>query len=236
MDQYEILFKGEVMPTLDPEQVSEALASLFKASPEKIAPLFNGSSHTLKSGLDREAAERYRDTLKKAGAIVYLRRMGVPPRTATKRNSGDNTGLSIAPMVGNLVRDEERETVTAVEVDTSSIALASDDGSPLQTPREEVANAPDTGHISIAETGADLNPDRAEPPPLPTPDIEGIDLAPADAGNLSPASAETDFPVPDTSSLDIEPAGEILKPHERQQPTEAPKFRHDFDLAADPDD
>lgn len=233
MDQYDILFKGEVMPTLDPEQVAADLARLFKASPEKIAPLFNGGAHTLKSGLDRDAAERYRDTLKKAGAIVYLRRQGVPAREASSTRAANNSNgdLSVAPMVGNLVRDEEREAIVPVEVDTSALTLAADTDSPLQAPAQSTVEAPDTAHISVAEAGADLNPDRPEPIPVAAPDTDDLSLAPADIERLVDPQPEPDHPLPDIAAMALEPEGEILKDHERPAPPAPPQLTHDFDLA-----
>ena len=231
MDKYEIIFKGEVMPQLEVEQVAAALATLFNTSEEKIAPLFSGSAHTLKSGLDRDAAENYRDTLKRAGAIVYLRRAGIPTRATRDCSSTSSTaGLSLAPRVGNLIRDEERPAVIAVEVDTSGIELATNNGSPLAPPATPAHAAPDTSHISVAETGADLNPNITAPAPPPPINTDDFSLAPADIERLVEAPPARDFPVPDTSALQVEPAGEILKPHEKPKPVPAPPLLHDFDL------
>ena len=231
MDLYEIVFKGEVMPNLDVEQVSAAMAKLFKTNEQKIAVLFSGSAHTLKSGLERDAAEKYRDTLKQAGAIVYLRRAGIPARSSADRpaNRG-NGGLSVAPMVGNLVRDGERPKVAAVNVDTSGIELAANDDSPLAPATAPAPAAPDTSHISIAETGADLNPGRQVEPPAPAINTDDITLAAPDSGPLSPPQPTADSPAPDTSALKLEPAGEILKAHEKPKPVPAPPLLHDFDL------
>lgn len=235
MDLYEIVFKGEVMPNLDLEQVAAAMAKLFKTSEQKIAALFNGNAHTLKSGLERDAAEKYRDTLKKAGAIVYLRRAGIPARSAGDRPANrSNGGLSVAPMVGNLVRDEERATVAPVNVDTSGIELAANDGSPLAPATAPAPAAPDTSHISIAEAGAELNPGREVEPPAPAINTDDITLADPDSGPHSPPAPIADTPTPDTSALKLEPPGEILKEHEKPKPVPAPALLHDFDLY-DPD-
>jgi hypothetical protein len=228
MDKYEIVFKGEVMPSLEVEQVAAALATLFRTSEEKIAPLFSGSAHTLKSGLDRGAAESYRDTLKRAGAIVYLRRAGIPARATGERSATD--GLSLAPRVGNLIREEERPVVNAVEVDTSGIELAANNGSPLAPPASAASPAPDTSQLSIAETGADLNPNPATPAPSPPINIGDLSLAPADIERLVEAPPAPNIPLPDTSALQVEPAGEILKQHEKAKPVPAPPLLHDFDL------
>jgi hypothetical protein len=235
MDQYEIVFKGEVMPNLELEKVATAMAALFKTQPEKIASLFSGEAHTLKSGLNRDAAEKYRDALKRTGAIVYLRRAGVATHPAQARTTTRNGGgLSVAPMIGDLIRPQERPRVVAVDVDTSAIELADNDGSPLAPPAPPAPDAPDTSHISVAATGADLNPDRPPAPVPPAIDTDAISLAPVDPERLVAAAPAQDHPVPDTSALQLEPAGEILKSHEKPPAPEPPPLQHDFDLY-DPD-
>ena len=229
MDQYEIVFKGEVMPQLEVAQVAEAMAGLFKTEQVKIDALFNGQSHTLKTGLQRADAEKYREALKRAGAVVYLRRLGVPARTAANASRA-GSGLSVAPMLGNLVRDEERRPVVPVVIDTSGIDLAANDDSPLQPPAPPAPAAPDTDHLSLAEVGAELNPDRAPAPDSAPIETDAITLAPPDIERLVEPAAQVDQPLPDTSALQIEPAGEILKPHERPAPPQAPALQHDFDL------
>lgn len=233
MDQYEVIFKGEVMPTLEPEQVVTAMAKLFNASEEKISALFNGGAHTLKSGLDRAAAEKYVATLKRAGAMVSLRRMGLPARPASP-NRAAPSGLSVAPQVGNLLRDDEREAVVPVEVDIAGIELAAQDNSPLQPPAAAAPPAPDTSHISVADSGADLNPQRPPPAQTPVIDTEGMTLAPADVDRLTDPTPPSAHPVPDTSGMEIEPPGEILKAHEKPPAPDAPAIQHDFNLC-DPD-
>ena len=231
MDLYEIVFKGEVMPNLEVEQVATAMADLFKTSEQKIAALFNGKHHTLKSGLEREAADKYRDTLKQAGAIVYLRRVGIPARTSGDRPSiRGNGGLSVAPMVGNLVRDDERAAVAAVNIDTSGIELAPNDDSLLAPASAAPPSAPDTSHISVADAGADLNPGREVKPAAPVVNTDAITLAAPDSGPHSPTRPPVESPAPDISALELEPPGEILKAHEKQQPVPAPAILHDFDL------
>lgn len=138
--------------------------------------------------------------------------------------------MSVAPMVGNLVRDEERGTVAALAVDISGIELAANDDAPLQPPSVTSAAAPDTDHLSIAEAGADLNPERPVPAPAPLVDTDAISLAPPDIERLVEPATEPDPPIPDTRALHLEPEGEILKPDEKPQQAAAPAIEADFDL------
>jgi hypothetical protein len=230
MDQYEIVFKGEVMPNLHVEQVAGAMAKLFNADADKIALLFNGAAHALKSGLDREAAEKYRDILKRAGAIVYLRRMGIADRiSGSRKTTGSQGGLSVAPMVGNLMRDEERPVVAAIEVDTSAIEMAPNDGKPLQTPRgSPPPEAPDTSHISIAPVNTSLGEASARAPAPAAINTDHLQLA---TGEINPTQApDAQITAPDTSHLLLQPQGDILTADERPAPLPTIEFTHDFDL------
>lgn len=230
MDKYDIVFKGEVMPNLEVERVKAALIRIFNSNEERIAKLFGGAPKVLKSGLDREAAEKYRDVLKNAGAIVYLRRGGLPERPqGSLKASPAKDELSIAPMQGNLLKNEERATIEAVEIDTSAIALAPLGDKPLQPPSQAIpATIATSAELSIAEPGADLVPN-------PQPETR---VAPASTSNLSLAPLGTaaqpkeivNSQPPNTSHLQVEPQGELLKPHEKPVPPAEPVPPADFEL------
>ena len=204
MDVYEIVFKGEIMPTLERAGVSTQLASLFNAPLERISALFDGQPHTLKSGLDRAQAERYRAALRDAGAIVYLRRTQSSRQSAPRAAAATaaQQPLSVTPP-GYLLRDGERRQVAPVVVDTSGLALSAQGDANLAPPSAEPPAAPDTSHITLAAAGALLLEGCPPPPPA----------------------------TPDTSHLQLEPAGPLLQPHERPQPAPPPSLALDFDLA-----
>jgi hypothetical protein len=222
MDKYDIVFKGEVMPNLEVERVKAALSRIFNCNEERIAKLFGGGPKTLKSGLDREAAEKYRDVLRNAGAIVYLRRGGLPERPqGSLKASPTKDELSMAPMEGNLVKNEERATIEAVQIDTSAIALAPFSDKPLQPPSQTIpATIPTTAELSIAEPGADLLPNpRPETKPAPA---RSSNLSLAPLGTAAPPKEIVNSQPPTTGHLQVEPQGEVLKPHEKPTPSTAP--------------
>ena len=235
MDKYDVVFKGEVMPNLQVERVVTALARAFNSSEERVAKLFDGGPKVLKSGLEREAAEQYRKVLKQAGAIVYLRRSGLPAKPqGSLQQPPVKAPISIAPLGGNLVRDEERKAIEAVEVDTSAIELAPVTEDPLQPPGKITpVQIPANSKLSLAEPGANLlAPEQVQA----TPRFEGaIDLTLAPAGTIAASSSPgVAAESPDTSHLKIEPQGNILKPHEKQAATSSPVQAPDLDL--DPPD
>src|SRR5690606_6912628 len=73
MSRYEIAFSGQLVPGAAPDQVKANLARLFQADERRIALLFSGRRMVIKTGLDQAAAEKYRLTLERAGAIAEVR-------------------------------------------------------------------------------------------------------------------------------------------------------------------
>ncbi len=223
MDKYDIVFKGEVMPNLEVDRVKAALIRIFNSDEERIAKLFGGGPKTLKSGLDREAAEKYREVLKNAGAIVYLRRGGLPERPqGSLKASPAKDELSIAPMEGNLVKNEERATLEVVEIDTSAIALAPFSDKPLQPPSRAIpVIIPTTAELSIAERGADLLPNprpETKVAPASSSSSSSSKLSLAPLGTAAPPKDIANVQPPNISHLQVEPQGELLKPHEKPVP------------------
>lgn len=70
---YEIVFNGQLMPGAQLGQVQTNLSKLFQADAARIALLFSGRQIVLKSNLEAVAAEKYRATLARAGALVEVR-------------------------------------------------------------------------------------------------------------------------------------------------------------------
>jgi hypothetical protein len=153
MELYDVVFKGEVMPGLSAAQVRADLARLFNSLPEQLDNLFDGQAHALKSGLQRNEAERYHQALKSAGAISYLRRAGAQravaksPATAPAKPP---PSLSLAPRKGNLLHDEERASVPPLEIDTQHLHLAPLDSGPLAPAKPTPPPAPNTDHIQLS--------------------------------------------------------------------------------------
>lgn len=69
---FEIVFRGKLIGEVTREQAIVRLAKLFKTEPARVAKLFSGQRVTLKKGLDRETADKYRTVLRKAGMAVSI--------------------------------------------------------------------------------------------------------------------------------------------------------------------
>lgn len=177
MNLYEIVFTGQLVPGAQREQVEENLGRLFQADAPRIALLFSGRRLVLKNNLDEAAAEKYRSTLERAGALAEVVDMQVdmeevelaPPPDApgSYRSAHANRRLQVVP------RDAYMAAFIAVD-------------------------APD---FSMAEVGSNMQEPKT-PPQAPRLDLSQLSLAPvgSDMGQLEKPQAG---PVPDTSHLQL---------------------------------
>ena len=85
--EYQVVFRGEILPSKSVEEAKANLAALYKTDVTRIERLFSGKAMVLKKGVSREAGERYRGLLEKAGIACDLLPAGVaapPPPPAEK--------------------------------------------------------------------------------------------------------------------------------------------------------
>ncbi len=70
--RFEIVFRGRIASGFGAAEVRTNLARLFRTTEERIERLFSGNRMVLKTGLDRPTADKYRDALRHAGAVVSV--------------------------------------------------------------------------------------------------------------------------------------------------------------------
>lgn len=175
---YEIVFNGQLIPGAQLERVQANLGKLFQADAQRLALLFSGRRLVLKNNLDAAAAEKYRSTLERAGALVEVVGMkqqieevelAPPPDEPSwiRKPPNRNRRLQIAP----------RDVYMAafVDVDAPDFALF-EPGSDLQDPKPEaVAPRLDLSRLSLAPAGSDMG--QAEKPMAgPAPDTSHLRL------------------------------------------------------------
>jgi hypothetical protein len=239
MDQplYDIISTGQLVEGTDPEQALQNLARLFKTTPDKISRFIDGNAHSLKRGVDKATALQYKAALHKAGIVVAFKAHqeiteepapSPQPKTssAPAAASPESTeAITLAPAGTEVLRDNERQGFIQRDIDTSNIQLSS----PFQEGQEissaAVAAAPDTSRFSIAETGADLNPDRPAPPPELEFNLDEITIA-APGSLLEQLGDEKPALKPDTSALSIVPPGADLLEETKPAPPPAPDTSH----------
>lgn len=71
VEQYKVVFDGELVPGMSVDVVRNNLAKLFKSDPEKVDRLFNNGPVNIKRDLSALEADRYVVALERAGARAH---------------------------------------------------------------------------------------------------------------------------------------------------------------------
>lgn len=147
MSLYEIVFSGERVPGVPVEQVRSNLARLFQADAQRIELLFSGRRLVLKNNLDAAAAEKYRATIERAGAVVQVLAM---PMEEIEMSAA----LASAGRAQVVPRDAYMAAFSEVDAPDYPIAEV---GSDLQDSRPApVAPLLDLSAFSVAPVGSDM--------------------------------------------------------------------------------
>ncbi len=180
-ESYEVVFHGKISSGRDQATVISNMAKLFRSSEDKIARLFSGGEFILKSNLDKLTAQRYQQTLGKAGALCEVRarapagsaaRAAAPPPAAAPRPAAPETGKEKAPAAASTPAGEGG----AFQLDPPGVRILA--------PREKPVREVDTSALSLAPVGADVLEGQVRPEPPPPPSTEGLSLAPVGSNIL----------------------------------------------------
>lgn len=227
--KYDIYFRGEILPGADAAQVKSAIAQIFKADDAKLAILFSGKVNTIKKSVDKATAAKYQQAFKKAGAkaVITLAKeeqssevSAAAPvdaqqesvSTSKPDNTSDNTSAikqaiadanwDVLPSGSDLLKPDERRDIPDVDIDTSSIKVVSPFAE-IEVENKPIPPAPDTSHISVAEVGEDMNPNKAPPAADLVLDLSSFSIAEAGAA-LTDVKEKKTPPAPDTSHIELE--------------------------------
>lgn len=216
--KYDIYFRGEVLPGQDDAQVKQSIAKLFKASDAKLAQLFSGKVNVVKKSVDKATAAKYQQAFKKAGAkaVITLAKDEQVKNEQVKRepikdnslkdkliaaNTDKDNRWDVLPVGSDLLKPDERQHAVDPNIDVSGIKMVSP-FEEIEVEEKPVPPAPKTDHISVAEVGEDMNPDRPAPPP--TPDLDLSELSVAEPGaDLGDKKEKETPPAPDTTHIKL---------------------------------
>ena len=97
-DKYNVVFQGNLVPGYTRDAVKKNLARIFKTSEANIAKLLSDPPCAIRKNLDGKSAEKYRQALKKAGAVCHLERAGKPsePNTEKRQKQPSKTTAPLA--------------------------------------------------------------------------------------------------------------------------------------------
>lgn len=224
--EFDIIFRGDIVFGHQLADVKGNLQQLFKTDAAKIDALFTGRPVPLKRNLDEATANKYRDALLKAGAMVDVCPTDASPAAANKavaraaptaRTAPDpaNFRWTLAPLGSDLLPARERPVPAApLLVDISNLSLRPAEGNLIDTsevPEEIFAQvvAPDLG---LAAVGADLiNADEKWELPLVEIELENWEIAVAGSDLLTDDERPVVLPaVVEIGNFGLAPAGSDL--------------------------
>lgn len=214
--KYDIYFRGEILADADEASAKAAVAKIFKADAAKLAVLFSGKVNSIKKAVDKTTAAKYQQAFKQAGAklVITLAKeeqvnIAVNSSKATTQPSIVNNQESInpegswdvLPTGSDLLKPDERRNIPDADIDTSGIKVVSPFAE-VEVVEKAVPPAPNTSHITVADVGEDMNPERA----APVADLE-LDLSSftvAEPGAELTDKKEKSAPLaPDTSHIKL---------------------------------
>lgn len=150
MNLYEIIFSGQLVPGAQLDKVQANLGKLFQSDAQRLELLFSGRRLVLKNNLDSEAAEKYRSTLERAGALVEVLEMHtVKTETdAVARPSAQPGRLQVT------ARDVYMAAFAAVDAPDLEVCEV---GSDMQDQKPApLAPSVDLSQFSLAPAGSEL--------------------------------------------------------------------------------
>lgn len=220
-EKYDLVFRGQLAKSVERQTAVRNIAQLFKVDIARAEALFSGKTTVLKRGLDLDTANKYRVTIKKAGALVEV---VLDQNTRQKPASEAAAGSSIQQPVEEVKTGTQFETQTLSTSELTTTVGVYPDGAPArQIAPEDVPQVPDLG---LEPVGADVlkESERALEQAVAV-DISGISLKEPEGKLLNDDEYEKFVPAAiDTDALDLAPVGaDVLKPEERTR-NEAPEI------------
>lgn len=220
--EFDIIFRGDIVFGHQLAEVKAKLQQLFKADAAKVDALFTGRPVPLKRNLDEATANKYRDALIKAGAMVEVcssdtSPANTAPKPAPIRRMVETVApvWTLAPLGSDLLPAKERPAPPApVSVDISGLSLRAAEGNLVDASEvhEEISAqviAPDLG---LAAVGSDLI-SADEKLELPLVEIELEDWEIAEAGSDLLTEDERPIVLPaivEVGDYGLAPAGSDL--------------------------
>lgn len=175
--KYDIYFRGEILAGADEANAKAAVAKIFKADAAKLAVLFSGKVNSIKKAVDKTTAAKYQQAFKQAGAKLVItlakeEQVSIPvnsskattqPSIVNKQESMNSEGnWDVLPTGSDLLKPDERRNIPDADIDTSGIKVVSPFAE-VEVVEKIVPPAPNTSHITIADVGEDMNPERVAP-------------------------------------------------------------------------
>lgn len=200
--EFDIVFRGDIVIGHALADVKLRMQQLFKTDAAKVDALFIGRPVPLKRNLDEATAQKYRDVLLKAGALVEIVPAGKfatpsapPPKPVAASPvtpaQPKATVWTLAPVGTRLVDAAYRPVIQAPAIDTSHLSVRPQSGNLVDSSekKSEPVAAVVVPQLGLAELGADLI-SADEKMELPILEIEVEDWGIAELGSDLVAASE----------------------------------------------
>ena len=214
-ERFRLLFRGEILEGQHTAVVKKRLAKLLGIEDARVQRLFSGEPVVIKKDVDQATAARYQAEFKSAGARLRVAggksagSAASPPPTPAQ-----DAASAAAPSATPAGAASTGDDPTVAEPG----AMMSDDDSEPPPP------APDTSHLSVAETGSDLLEDEHRAAEVVLELDPDFDLAApgTDLGQITAHAVDVDIDVDFT----IAPPGADLDEREKSAPPAPPDTSH----------
>lgn len=221
-ETFDIVFRGDIQFGQNVVDVRSRLQQLFKIDAVKIDALFTGKPVVLKRGLDQASAEKYRDVLSKAGALIEVissrpqePSVSTITQTTQQPKQQANDGQWTLAPVGSLLVPAAHLTPADRNIDLSAYSLRPPGGN-LVDETETPGQAPallSVPEYQVADVGANLI-ESSEKNELPLLEIDVDDWGLSEPGapllKDNERKAEVASPVQDVD-FSLAPVGSLLE-------------------------
>ena len=184
---FEVAFSGQIRDGAVLAEVKARVAKMFKADDAKIAQMFSGKRIVIKRKLDKEAASKYANAFKKAGARCEVKSMS-GDASSTKTES---KAKEAKPQPAIL----EVDFTTTQEINVPTRPPPKVD--PLGITGQQIDDLPAT----LAPVGSAMQ-DEIKEVPEPDIDITAFNVAPV-GSDIGTKKKEAAPPQPDTTGLEV---------------------------------
>lgn len=174
----DVFFRGDIVPGENVMGVRERLKKLFNADDQQLQQLFSGRPVVIRRNLDGPAAELYKESMLKAGALVELR----PAKVAAE--SAEVTAPD-ATKVATQVTQGTASGGNSAPQPTSERAAADLAGGAHPGGQQPPGESGTPGDFSLAPVGADVLNEDERPRVMPVEvDISALAIEPMEGDLL----------------------------------------------------
>lgn len=149
---FKVIFTGQLDDTLPVDIIRNKLAKLLNQNHKKVESFFNGKPFLIKNSVDQITAEKYRNTLKKAGAICIIKPEGEKQKETTQ-DSG-NLKIISTKSTCKIVKLDIHRTDFRLSPLTCNLITSTSGGIKIHRPEKEAAKFSEILSVSIcSQTG-----------------------------------------------------------------------------------